>query len=119
MNIESIKADKVNEYIGNDSAIIVDVRSPYDYYISHIPTAINLPYDDFEIEKSSFPKNKILILYCNRGGASLILTRDLCKQGYNVKNVYGGINAYRGPLESWYLQTNGIYAIMTRNRLLI
>ena len=79
---------------------IIDVRSSYDYSISHIPTAINIPYNDFVIEKCRLPKNKTLILYCNRGGASLILTRDLCKQGYNVKNVYGGINSYRGILES-------------------
>ena len=43
-----------------------------------------------------FPKGKILVLYCDRGGASLLLARQLAKLGYCTRAVIGGFGAYRG-----------------------
>ena len=43
-----------------------------------------------------FPKGKILVLYCDRGGASLLLARQLAKLGYCTRSVIGGFGAYRG-----------------------
>ncbi len=99
MYFESISANEVYEYFDNNNAIIIDIRIPYEYYNGHIPTAINIPYQDFNEYKDRLPKDKELILYCERGGTSIILSRDLSKEGFKVKNIYGGINAYRGPLE--------------------
>lgn len=98
MEFETISANKLSEYIGNNDVIIIDIRSPSEYYKGHIPTAINIPYKDFNNIKKQIPK-KTLILYCDRGGTSMVLARDLSKEGYKVKNVYGGIKAYRGQLE--------------------
>lgn len=99
MNFDTISASKIDEYFNDNNVIIIDVRNHYDYSQGHIPTAINIPYNEFHEVKRSLPRNKTLILYCERGGTSIILARDLCKEGYIVKNIYGGINAYRGPLE--------------------
>ena len=99
MNFETINAKKVEEYARNNNGIIIDVRNPDNYIKGHIPKAINIPYNMFEEVKSKLPKDKILILYCERGSLSLILCRDLCKEGFNVKNVYGGISSYRGEIE--------------------
>lgn len=99
MNFEIINPNEIEEYIKSNKAIVIDIRSPYDYSNGHIPSAINIPYHDFEAVKEQIAKDKTLVLYCERGGTSLILARDLSKEGYNVKNIYGGIGAYRGPLE--------------------
>ena len=100
MNFEIISANSIDEYIGNINVIIIDLRSPYDYYKGHIPTAVNIPYRDFEKGKHGLAKNKTLIFYCERGSTSLILARDLSEEGYKVKSIYGGIGAYRGSVES-------------------
>ena len=96
MNFEIIGVNKIDEYINNNNAIIVDIRSYSEYNKGHIPTAINIPYNEFEIAKDYISKDKVLVLYCERGGTSLALSRDLSRKGYNVKNIYGGISAYRG-----------------------
>ena len=56
-----------------------------------------MPYEKFEeMQTYDFPKGKILVLYCDRGGASLLLARQLAKLGYCTRSVIGGFGAYRG-----------------------
>lgn len=99
MRFETISANKVEECIGNQNVIIIDIRNSEEYYKSHIPTSINIPYNKFNKVRGRLSKEQTLIIYCERGGASLILSRDLAREGYIVNNIYGGINAYRGVLE--------------------
>lgn len=93
INIRNILSEAVS-YGG----IIVDVRSPKEFVTSHIPMAINLPLEEIEQGKYSLPKNKVLILYCENGGASTMAARILSEKGFRVVNAVGGINAYRGAL---------------------
>lgn len=99
MRFETINANKIEECIGNENVIIIDVRNSEEYYKGHIPTSINIPYSKFNKVKDLLSKKKTLIIYCERGSASLILSRELAREGYIVNNIYGGINAYRGVLE--------------------
>ncbi len=99
MNFETISAKEIDKYLSDNKVMIIDIRSPYEYNDGHIPTAINIPYQEFCRLKNKLDKEKTLILYCERGGTSIVLSRDLSKEGYNVKNIYGGINAYRGPIQ--------------------
>ena len=47
-------------------------------------------------------KNQTLVLYCERGGTSLMIARMLSGKGYRVKTMIGGIHAYKGRnLESY------------------
>ena len=41
-------------------------------------------------------KRQELILYCDRGSASLSQGRELAGKGYRVKSVIGGLDSYRG-----------------------
>ncbi len=98
MTFETIRAKDIENYIGRYNVLIIDLREPNEYDNAHIPTAINIPYLDFENKKSTLPSERLLILYCDRGNLSLLLARELSKEGYQVKNIYGGIRAYRGQL---------------------
>ena len=44
----------------------------------------------------NYLKKKALVLYCDSGGASLMLARQLAKKGYMTRSVIGGFRAYRG-----------------------
>lgn len=56
-----------------------------------------MPYEEFEeMQTYDFPKGKILVLYCDRGGASLQAARILARNGYKTKTVIGGMKEYRG-----------------------
>lgn len=98
MNFETIRAKDVEMYIGKPGILIVDIRDEDDFIRGHIPTAINIPYLDFDYQKRAISYEVLLILYCDRGNLSLLLARELSQEGYQVKNIYGGLNAYRGPL---------------------
>ncbi len=98
MTFETIRAKDIENYIGKYNVQIIDLREPREYRKGHISTAINIPYMDFENMKSSLPTDRLLILYCDRGNLSLLLARELSIEGYQVKNIYGGIRAYRGNL---------------------
>lgn len=98
MSLDSISANEVDKYIGKDNIIIIDIRSNLLFKRGHIGSAINIPYQDFEYNKTCIPKCYDIILYCERGNQSLLLGRELSKEGYRVKSLYGGICAYRGEL---------------------
>ena len=98
MAFETIRAKDIDNYIGKYNILIIDLREPVEYRYAHIPTAVNIPFLDFENRKSSIPSDRLLILYCDRGNLSLLLARELSNEGYQVKNIYGGIRAYRGQL---------------------
>ena len=93
INIRNI----MNEAIANQG-IIVDVREMKEFAQGHIPMAINLPLSDIENGKVGLPKNKVILVYCETGGASMMAARILSEYGYNVINAIGGINNYRGAL---------------------
>ncbi|MBQ8912964.1 MAG: rhodanese-like domain-containing protein [Lachnospiraceae bacterium] len=93
INIRNI----MNEAINNEG-IIVDVREMEEFAKGHIPMAINLPLSDIENGKVGLPKNKIILVYCENGGASMMAARILSGNGYNVINTIGGLNNYRGAL---------------------
>ena len=98
MNFETIGAKDIDNYIGRDNVQIIDLREPEEYREGHIPTAINIPYREFENKMSQLSLSGQFILYCDRGNLSLLLARDLSKDGYQMKTIYGGMRAYRGKV---------------------
>lgn len=98
MSFETIKASDLAHYIGRQNVLIIDLREKEDYMKGHIPSAVNISYDDLEHQRHRFSRNTLLILYCDRGHISLMAARDLMKYGYQIKSIYGGIQAYYGRL---------------------
>lgn len=90
-----ISADELDEYILRPGVLIIDLRSREEFNQSHIDGAVSIPYDDFD-QHVHLPRNRLLVLYCDRGSASLAKGRELAEKGYRVQSVTGGIHAYRG-----------------------
>lgn len=99
MSFETIRTNEIEKYIGRDDVLIIDLRDKEEYDAGHIPTAINIPYEELEQYKGRISRDNLLIFYCDRGNISLLAARDLMKDGYNIKSLYGGIKAYRGIFE--------------------
>lgn len=100
MTFETIPAKELDWYVHRPEAMIIDVRLPEDYRKEHVEGAINYSYEEFDREdferRLRLPRNKTLVLYCERGSTSMLIARELGKRGYRVKSVAGGILAYRG-----------------------
>lgn len=93
INIRNILSEALN-YGG----IIVDVRDKEAFAKSHIPMAINLPLQELQAGNISLPKGKVILVYCETGGASTLAARILSEKGYKVINTVGGLAQYRGAL---------------------
>ena len=93
INIRNILSEALN-YGG----IIVDVRNPEEFAISHIPMAVNLPLDEIKQGNITLPRTKIILVYCENGGASTMASRLLSEKGYKVINTVGGLKDYKGAL---------------------
>ncbi len=101
MEFETISPREIDAFLFRDGYSVIDIREPRDFRRLHLKGAICIPYDQLE-ERARFLKSQILVLYCERGGTSLMAARQLAEQGYRVKTMIGGIQAYKGRnLESY------------------
>jgi rhodanese-related sulfurtransferase len=84
----------VNDLFNNrDNFIIFDAREKVEFDVSHIPCAIYLGYDDFNVNKlNHIPKESKIVIYCSIGYRSEKIGEKMLRLGYkNVYNLYGSI----------------------------
>lgn len=86
-----------------DKTLLLDLRPPESYRQFHIDRAISYSLDKIENGEYYLPKEYCIVLYCEKGGLSLIGARILSKEGFCVKTVIGGMQAYRE-----YRKKNGL-----------
>ena len=108
MYFENIRPEDIFRHRMNGRGILIDLRAEQDYVVGHIPGAINIPYEQLQqhiselrkmiVQRSQRNGSAVLIVYCDRGNTSLRASKDLYSAGFRVKNVYGGMAKYRGPI---------------------
>ena len=79
-------------------ALLIDLRPAAEYRKGHIRGAVSIPVLQIERAIAWLPKNRILVLYCERGGTSAAVGRRLSLAGFRTLSVAGGIKAYQGEL---------------------
>lgn len=100
MYFETIRTNDILKYIEKPNTVIVDLRTSHEFRRGHIPSAINIPYEELNEHIRILCEYQDIVLYCERGNISLLAARDLSKQGFqDVKNLYGGMKSYTGRLE--------------------
>ena len=91
----------LEEYDLMPQALLLDVRTPEEYHMGHIPGSRNLPLQSIDnVSELVHNKTVPLYVYCRSGARSRQATNLLRAMGYHyVKNI-GGIDAYRGRVVS-------------------
>ncbi|MBI1921591.1 MAG: rhodanese-like domain-containing protein [Geobacter sp.] len=79
-----LKPAEVDKLIREAKAdyVLVDVRDDMEFGEGHIPTAINIPVEQFAARSGVLPKEKKIIVYCNTGSRSYLAYRKLIKLAY-------------------------------------
>ncbi len=90
--------------MGGRALAILDVRSREGYAQGHVPGAIHLPFEELAARVKELPKNKEIICYCWNVTCTLSTKAAyiLAKRGYRVKELLGGIEAWKNagfPIE--------------------
>lgn len=87
-----IKSEELAEE-GLQEYFILDIRSPEEYEISHLPKSRMLNYETFSPDQViDIPKDAKVLVYCSVGYRSERVGEQLQEAGYtHVQNLYGGI----------------------------
>ena len=95
MGFEVIHPREMERMLKERCAMVIDVRSREAYRTYHFRSAVSCPYEEIERQCYRFPRQQVLILYCEYGSTSLLAARILAKACYEVYTVAGGIHAIR------------------------
>lgn len=78
-----------------DDALYLDVRDPAEYERGHLPGAINIPLNQLRHRHAELPRGREIRVNCGVGQRSYYAVRFLRQQGYDARNLSGGINTYQ------------------------
>lgn len=81
------------------NAVLIDVRNPDEVAEEayNVPNKLNIPLSELEARLAEVPKDKQVVVACQRGGRSQKAFDLLAKLGYhNVANLEGGMEAWKG-----------------------
>lgn len=86
---------EIKKKIGDEKAVLVDVREKKEWDAGHVEGAIFLPLSAVEdglskAELKKLPKDKVLYVHCVVGKRALTAGNAFEKQGYKVKVVKPG-----------------------------
>lgn len=80
----------------NNKINIIDIRNRNQYQEGHIPSAINIPYENLIYQPEKFlDKNNVYYIYCQYGINSSYVKSKLIQQGYHIINIDGGYSTYK------------------------
>ena len=77
-----------------EDLIVLDVREPHEWAISHLDFARLIPRNDLPEHLPEFDQTKDYVLHCKSGARSLEAARLMKAAGFRVKSLRGGINAW-------------------------
>ncbi len=78
--------------------ILVDVRTAGEYSSGHIPTAINIPYDQIAANPPTRDTRALIIVYCASGHRSSIASESLKKIGFLRVVDFGALKRWPGSV---------------------
>lgn len=83
----------------NPDIVILDVRTPVEFYFSHIENAININYYSFSFRSklNKLDRNKTYLLHCQTGVRSGKTIPMMIEAGFsNVYHLTDGFKAWKG-----------------------
>lgn len=97
MNYPTITSLQLDQMLDDNIDFqLVDLRNRPSFQKVHIKSAINIPFQELEYHIDSLDQGKPIVMYCSRGGQSMLACNRLSSRGYQVINMAAGLNYYRG-----------------------
>lgn len=81
---KGLTAEEASKLIKSQNPVIVDVRTPKEFYAGHIPGALLLPLQQLSSRISEIDayREKPVILYCRSGNRSVVAAEVLIEKGF-------------------------------------
>lgn len=103
VNIVGMAADNILKgitkpafYEDLEDAYLIDVRPSVSHRFRTIEGSVNIPATELRAHLAEIPKDKKVVLFCDKGFNSYIATRILIQEGFeNVSSLSGGFLLYK------------------------
>jgi len=84
---------------GHPDAVVVDVRTPWEYRMGHIPGARSRPLGSGDDALMDLPRDRPVLLVCQHGPRSRVAAGLLARRGFRrLYELEGGMSRWRGPV---------------------
>lgn len=95
-SVSRIDARTLSDWIGQDKAVLIDVREPHEYARGRIPGALSLPLSRLPQTELPEADGRNVVVCCASGARSMIAADRLLAGHYGtVYNLDGGLSAWR------------------------
>jgi len=71
--------------------VILDVREPFEQAVEYVEGAVNIPLGQLRDRLDELPRDQTINVFCRSGQRSYYATRVLLQNGFEVKNISGGM----------------------------
>jgi len=105
--VDVLKGDMpISHWDEVDKGVILDVREPFELAVENVEGAVNIPLGLLRARLDELPRDKTIHVICRSGQRAYYATRLLLQQGFDARNVSGGMLS-RGHA-SFFLQDGPI-----------
>ncbi len=77
----------------DDVELLLDVRTPQELGVECVPGAVNIPLDELRGRLDEIPRDRRIGVVCRSGQRAYYATRILLQNGFDARNVSGGMLA--------------------------
>lgn len=92
-DFQRISIDDLQDRLGKDEVVLLDVRPEVEFQAGHLPGAISIPLDELEQRLDELPLDKLIVAYC-RGPYCVFADQALellSSRGWNVARLEEGV----------------------------
>ncbi len=93
-NLEMVNYDDFWQFVQENNAVILDVRTSKEFDGGHIEGAININVDDLRENIQNLDKEKVYAIYCQVGLRGYLANRIMRNNGFKAVNLNGGYNLW-------------------------
>ena len=76
-----------------DGAFLLDVRNPPELAVECVPGALNIPLPQLRSRLDELPRNREILVICRSAVRAYYATRILMQNGFQARNISGGMLA--------------------------
>lgn len=93
-DLEMVNYDEFWDFVKENNAVILDVRTSKEFAGGAIEGAININVDDLRENLQNLDKERVYAIYCQVGLRGYLANRILKNNGFKVVNLNGGYNLW-------------------------
>lgn len=96
--VDTVQWHEIDKLV-EDGGFLIDVRTVLERSLGFIKGSVHITLDELRDRIDEIPKDKQIYTYCQVGLRGYIAARILMQNGFDVKNLDGGLRIYKNVFE--------------------